>query len=76
MIQSPTTQTPISRHMSVTDFAHYGAQDFAYIKRVVVNGDHVFAVFAADGQELALIDGLDLAIATVRQNDMEPLSVH
>jgi hypothetical protein len=76
MIQDPTTQLPVSRHMSVTDFAHYGAEQIAYVKPVVIDDNEVYAIYGADGRELALIEGRDLADATVRQNDMEPLSVH
>ncbi len=76
MIQNPANQTAVSRHMSVNDFALYGADQMAYVKPVIINGEPVFAIYAADGRELALIEGRDLADATVRQNDMEPLSVH
>ncbi|NQU58145.1 MAG: DUF1150 family protein [Rhodospirillales bacterium] len=76
MIQNTASQSPISRYMSVTDFAHYGAEEVAYVKPVVINGEALFAIYAADGQELAFIKGRELADATVRQNDMLPLSVH
>ncbi len=76
MIQNSTTQCPVSRFMSVADFALFGAQQVAYVKPVVINGVALFAIYAANGQELALVEGRDLADATVRQNDMEPLSVH
>ena len=76
MNQTPNTQAAVSRHMSITDFALYGAQQIAYVKPVVIEGKKLFAIFAADGQELAVIESRDLAVATVRQNDMEPLSVH
>ena len=62
--------------MSITDFALYGAEQIAYVKPVTVEGQTIFAIFAADGRELAVIENRDLAEATVRQNDMEPLSVH
>ncbi|MBL6932519.1 MAG: DUF1150 family protein [Rhodospirillales bacterium] len=76
MIQNPNTQAAVSRHMTITDFALFGAEHIAYVKPVVIEGQLLYAVFAADGRELAVIEGRDLADATVRQNDMEPLSVH
>ncbi|MBC8267420.1 MAG: DUF1150 family protein [Rhodospirillaceae bacterium] len=76
MIQNPTPQAPINRYMSVADFALYGTEDVAYVKPVIVDGEALFGIYAADGQHLAFIEGRDLADATVRQNDMEPLSVH
>ena len=51
-------------------------EQIAYVKPVTVEGQTIFAIFAADGRELAVIENRDLAEATVRQNDMEPLSVH
>jgi hypothetical protein len=76
MIQNTTTQIPVSRYMSIADFTLFGAQHIAYVKPVIVDGVALFAIHAADGQKLALVDGRDLADATVRQNDMQPLSVH
>ena len=76
MIHNPTPQAPISRYMSIADFALFGAEQVAYVKPVVIEGEKLFAIYAADGQELALIEGRELADATVRQNELEPLSVH
>lgn len=76
MIDSTATHTAVSRYMSVADFALYGVEAVAYVKPVTLNGEALFAIYAADGRELAYIEGRDLADATVRQNDMVPLSVH
>ncbi len=62
--------------MSTHDFAQWGAQHVAYIKPVEVNGGTKFAVFAANGQQLGLMETPDIARAAVIQNDLEPLSVH
>jgi hypothetical protein len=51
-------------------------QDIAYIKRVSVNDVAGYAVHAADGTQIALLTDRDVAFATVRQHDLEPLSVH
>jgi hypothetical protein len=51
-------------------------QDIAYIKRVVVNDGAGYAVHAADGTQIAVLADRDIAFATVRQHDLEPLSVH
>jgi hypothetical protein len=53
-----------------------GVQDLAYIKRVVIDGATGYAVHAADGTEIAVLPDRDVAFATVRQHDLEPLSVH
>ena len=62
--------------MSAQDFAAYGSQHLAYLKRVAIDGQPAFAVHAADGQQLAVVAQRDVADALVRQNDLEPVSVH
>ena len=64
------------RHISPKEFALLGMQDLAYIKRVTLNGAAAFAVFAADGTQVAALPSRELAYATVRQHDLEPVSVH
>jgi hypothetical protein len=64
------------RQMTANDLAMLGMQDIAYVKPVVVDGTSSFAVHAADGTQMALIANRDLAFAVVRQNEMEPVSVH
>ena len=69
---------PIERlkNISSREFALLGMDDVAYVKRVVVNDEVKFAIFGADGTQLALAPGEELAYATIRQNDLEPVSVH
>lgn len=64
------------RHISPQEFALLGMQDMAYVKRVTVNDEAAFAIYAADGTQVAVLPDRDVAIATVRQHDLEPLSVH
>ena len=64
------------RHMSARELAHFGMQDIAYIKHVIVNGDAGYAIHAADGTQIAELPDWGIAHATVRQHDLEPLSVH
>jgi len=64
------------RLMTSNDLAMLGMQDIAYVKPVLVDGTTGFAIHAADGTRMALIANRDLAFAVVRQNEMEPVSVH
>jgi hypothetical protein len=64
------------QYMSASELAMLGVQDLAYIKRVVIDGATGYAVHAADGTEIAVLSDRDVAFATVRQHDLEPLSVH
>jgi len=58
------------------EFAVLGLQDVAYVKRVIVNEAPAFAVCAADGTQIAVVGSYEVALATIRQHDLEPLSVH
>jgi hypothetical protein len=64
------------KQMSAREMALLGMQDLAYIKRVIVDGATGYAVHAADGTEIAVLADREVAFATVRQHDMEPVSVH
>jgi hypothetical protein len=59
------------------EFAALGIQNVAYIKpKAQDNGRVRYAIHTADGAEITVVAGRDIAFATVRQNEMEPLSVH
>jgi len=64
------------KHLSAKELSLLGMDDVAYVKRIVENGVEAFAVHAADGTRVAVIANRDLAFAVVRQNDLEPVSVH
>ncbi len=64
------------RQITPQDLAALGVPNIAYIKPKTVDGQLVFAVHAADGAELALLTSRESAFAAVKQNNMEPLSVH
>jgi hypothetical protein len=63
--------------MSSTDFEMLGMGHVAYVKEVSDGTSSKFAVYAANGAEIALMEAdRDVTFAAVRQNDMEPVSVH
>jgi len=62
--------------ISRQDFLALGMKHLAYIKPVELEGKPAFAVFAADGSQLAVMASRDIAAAAVRQHDMEPVSIH
>ena len=64
------------RNLSSQDLAALGVQDLAYIRAVLHNGEHAFAVHAADGTLVALSGSRASAETLIRQNEMEPVSVH
>jgi len=64
------------KQISPTEFAHLGMEDVAYIRRIILNDEPAFEVHAADGQAMGVLRDRDTAFAAVRQQDLEPLSVH
>lgn len=64
------------RGLTGSAFAMLGVGEWAYVKPTVNEGVAAYAVHAADGRPLAMIENRDVAIATVRRNDLEPLSLH
>ena len=64
------------RELSAQDLAVLGLQDLAYIRSVLHKGEPAFAVYAADGTLMALSASRAAAETLIRQNDMEPVSVH
>ena len=64
------------KHISPKEFAMLGMNDMAYVKRVVVRDEAGFAIHSADGTQIALMADREVALATIRQHDLEPVSVH
>lgn len=64
------------KQLSPKELAFLGMQEVAYVKRILVEDEAAWAIHAADGTQVALVPGRDLALATIRQHELEPLSVH
>ena len=70
------TRTEVLKQISSREFALLGMNEVAYVKRVVVNDEAGFAIHSADGTQIALIADREVALATIRQHDLEAVSVH
>jgi len=55
--------------------AMLGMDTMAYIKPTLSDGMTVYAVYAADGTQLATFDTEDSAYYTARRNNLEPVSL-
>ncbi|HZT51633.1 MAG TPA: DUF1150 family protein [Stellaceae bacterium] len=64
------------RAISPTEFAHFGLSDIAYVKRVIIDDESVFAVHAADGTPMAVLRDRETAVAALLQHELEAVSVH
>jgi len=58
------------------EFAALGLENLAYVKPKAADGRQLFTIHTADGSEVAVVEGRELAFATIAQNELEPLSVH
>jgi hypothetical protein len=68
--------TSANDQTTTTDLAQMGVNQIAYIKPVEVDGTTAWSIHGADGTALTVVRDHDQAFAVVRQNDMEPVSVH
>ena len=64
------------KQITPKEFALLGMNDIAYVKRLVVNDEVSYAIYTADGTQIAVLADRDVAVATLRQHDLEPLSLH
>jgi hypothetical protein len=66
----------MKRSLASHDLGNLGLEDTAYIKAVTIDGQKLHAIHAADGTPLTVVTERETAIATVRQHEMQPASVH
>ncbi len=62
--------------LSSREFGNLGLDHIAYVKSVMVDGQKLHSIHAADGTPLTVVGERELAFATVRQHEMNPASVH
>jgi hypothetical protein len=62
--------------MSDADLAVLGLADVAYFRAVVIDGQPGFAVHAANGKTLGIAPTREIARAFIREQDLEPVSLH
>lgn len=60
------------------DFLRIGMDEIAYVRSVPLPGQEktAFAIYAADGTQLSILDTMDMAMATLRHNDLVPVTLH
>lgn len=58
------------------DLASWGVNDVAYVKTIEKDGQTRYAIHAADGTQMAVMNDRGTAFSAIRQHDLEPVSVH
>jgi hypothetical protein len=64
--------------LSSRDFLRIGMDEIAYVRTIPVPGEAktAVAIYAADGTQLSVLDSMDMAMATLRHNDLVPVKLH
>jgi hypothetical protein len=71
--------TPISpsvHPLTAADLELWGVNTVAYVKTIKTEEGAAYAIHAANGEPLGMAGSRDVAFAGLRQNDLEPVSVH
>jgi hypothetical protein len=63
------------RAISRQQLAALGLNNLAYVKDVEVDGGTAFAIFAANGQQLAIMPDREAAVAAAWENGLAPVTV-
>jgi hypothetical protein len=74
--QSTQSSQDLLKNISTRDFLNFGIQHVAYIRPVFVDNKTAYAIHAADGTPLSVMDSINSALVVVRHNDLEPVTVH
>ena len=65
----------ILRHLSPQAFQALGMGYVAYVRPVMIQNRQAFALHAADGTALTLVDSLEGAVVLARQNDLDAVTL-
>jgi hypothetical protein len=72
----PFAASDALRQLTAADWARFGADQIAYIRPIIVEGQAVVAIHAADGTQIGAAPDTGLATAAILQHEMLPVLVH
>ena len=70
------SDTHTIREINQQELATLGLRQVAYVKPMVIDGQPVWCIHAADGTRVGAVASREAALINIIQNDLEPLSVH
>ncbi len=70
------TERTDPRHMTRAQLRRLGVPRLVYLRCGMVDGQKAFAVHAADGTAIAVVEDLELAMELVFENNMTFVAVH
>ncbi|TDQ82132.1 hypothetical protein A8950_1953 [Dongia mobilis] len=62
--------------ISAQQLAALGLNNLAYVKETEIDGGTAFAIFAANGERLAIVPDRETAIAAAWENGLAPVTLH
>jgi len=65
-----------AREISRQQLLALGLNDVAYVRDIDVDGSTAFGIFAANGQQLAVMPDREAAIAAAWENGLAPVTLH
>jgi len=71
-----TQDTVKLREISTEDLEVLGLGEMAYLRPGLIDGHQVWAVFAANGRQVAVLPSHAAAWAAVHQSDLELVTLH
>lgn len=76
MTQKHSNTTDLLKNLSSQDFLGFGMHDVAYVREVSIEGRVGYAIHAADGTPLSVLEDKDTALAIILHNELERATVH
>ncbi len=70
------TEVERIRALTAQDLLMLGIKNIAYMKDIEVDGETAVALFAANGQQIAVMEDRQTAVAAAWQNGLAPQTVH
>lgn len=70
------TEVERIRALTSQDLLMLGIKDMAYVKDIEVDGETAAALFAANGQQIAVMENREIAVAAAWQNGLAPMTLH
>ena len=62
--------------ISSQDFLEFGIEHVAYVRSIDVESGTAYAIHAANGTPLSVMDTLDEALTMIHHNDLDTVALH
>ena len=70
-------ESNLLKELSIQDFLDVGLNQVAYIRRFdKQKTGNSYAIYAADGSQISVMDSYSSAVAVIRVNDLYPVTLH